>query len=258
MTQQIQNLYQSLINVPFLNLGPVDNFAALQSEAIEVYNNTELLTMHSTNPKDKTYLNLSVEGIFDYKGLPEIAGHCDSCLPEYQVRGKLTVPFAPGERTRATEFSKKIPSITNFITTLLDHPGRARLSVLNANTAVGWHSHFYGKSTSTEITLHVPMVTNQQVLAEVGQCDFDALSSDSATFSDWFKIPEKIYSTHFTEGNIWLLNSRHSHRFVNQSDSNRIHLWITTFLTDNKEDPVNQHLYRMIQTAMDAYSGPLI
>lgn len=255
-----QQLYRKLIDIPFLDLGPIPNFDSMKHEALTAYANNRLLVMNSQNPVDNTYLNLSVEGLFDYKGLPEIAGHCDSCLPKYQVRGKMHVPFVTGEKTIPTQFSKQVPLLKNYISDLLDHPGRARFSVLNAHTDVGWHSHYYGKDKidHTELTLHIVLSTNHNVLAEVGRCDFAALDREGADAKEWFDDPEQVYSTHFTEGRLWLLNSRHSHRFTNRSDQDRVHTWITTYFFDHQGTPVNENLYRIIEQAVNEYSGVLI
>jgi hypothetical protein len=253
-------LYKRLIGIPFLDLGPIPNFANMKQESLQAYASNQLLTMNSRNPVDDTYLNLSVEGVFDYKGLPEIASRCDSCLPEYQIRGKMHVPFVTGQKTIATQFSKQVPLLKNYIADLLDHPGRARFSVLNAHTDVGWHSHYYGKHRidHTELTLHIVLSTNHNVLAQVGRCDFAALDEPGVDAKEWFKDPEQVYSTHFTEGRLWLLNSRHSHRFTNTSDQERVHTWITTYFFDHQGNPVNENLYRIIQQAVDDYSGVII
>lgn len=252
------NLYRKIVNIPFLDLGPVPNFARMQAEAMEVYQNNELMIMYSRNPTDDTYLNLMVQGIFDYKGLPEISSHCDSCLPQYKVRDKMPVKFQTGERTRATEFSKQTPVMVEYLTNLLDNPGRSRFSVLKAGQRNGWHSHYYGQFDYTEITLHVPLVTNPSVLAQVGQCDFAALDAATASPEQWFAEPDKVFSSYFTPGHLWLLNSKHSHRFVNHSQQDRIHLWITTQLIDVDGEPINNDLLTKIKSAVDSYSGPII
>ena len=255
---QPHDLYQHLTNIPFLDLGPVLDFDRIKNEILLALSDTTLHSMNSRHPSDNSYLNLAVEGIFDYKGMPEISAHCDSCLGDYQVRGKMTVPFTTGERTRITKFGKKLPTLTQTISALLSSPGRVRLSVLPAHTDVGWHSHFYGDHRLTEITLHIPVVTNPQVVAQVGRCDFDALSSPDAQAERWFDVPEYIWSEFFSEGRIWLLNSRHAHRFSNQSDQDRVHIWITTHLYDNKGNVINENLKNLIEQAVYNYQGPII
>ena len=246
-----KTIYNKLINVPFLDLGPLPNFDLLFNESLQIYNTTKLTEMQTLNPTDNLYLNLSVEGIFDYKGFPEISAHCDSCLKDYKVQGKLHLPYTVAEKTKATQFSKKVPAITDYITSILDHPGRARFSVLKAKSSVGWHTHFQSYELS-ELALHIVLRTNPKVTAEVSYCDFANLNS----VDDWYHQPEnKIYSTHFTQGNLWLLNTNHYHRFVNDSDEDRIHVWITTFLYDNHGNSVNHKLANKINQALDSYQG---
>lgn len=243
--------YKSFINIPFLDLGPIENFDAIYKESNLAYNNSQLLTMHSRNPTDNTYLNLDVQGVFDFKGFPEISAHCESCLTDFKLQDKLHVPFATAEITKATPFSKKVPAITSYIKNTLEHPGRARFSVLKAKKDVGWHAHYYYGEKHTELTLHMSIKTNPKVLAEVGYCNFKNLNK----FEDWFDPPAQVHSKHFSQGRLWLLNSRHSHRFVNPSDEDRIHMWITTYFYDNKGNATNHKLAEMISEAISNYDG---
>ena len=245
-------LYKSFVNIPFLDLGPIDNFNEIYEESMATYESNQLLTMNSLNPVDNTYLNLQVEGVFDYKGFPEIGAHCDSCLPSHKVQNKLHVPFKTAELTKPTQFSKKIPATTEYIKSILDYPGRIRFSVLKANTSVGWHSHYV--NDLTEVTLHMSIKTNPKVLAEVGYCDFTKLK----VAEDWFATPSKIYSKHFSQGRLWLLNSKHFHRFVNPSNEDRIHIWISTYFYDDKGFAVNKQMAERIHDAICAYNEELV
>lgn len=251
------NLYRKIVNIPFLDLGPVPNFDRMQAEAIQVYQNNELMSMHMPHPTDDCYLNLMVQGIFDYKGITEISSQSNSSLQGYKVANKMPVAFEFGELTRATKFSKQTPAMVDYLSSILDNPGRSRLSVLKPGQSVGWHNHYHGDFDS-EVALHVPLVTNPLVTAQVGQTDFAVLDSPLATQEQWFAEPAKKFSCHFTAGHLWLLNIKHTHRFVNNSPQARIHLWISTSLSDHNGLPINNALFSKIKSAVDSYSGPII
>jgi hypothetical protein len=248
------DLYNRISNIPFLDLGPIPNFEAMKREALAVAQSSELQVLHSRNPVDYTYLNLVVDGIFDYEGKANIANHCNTCLNEQMDKeDKEAIDFKEGTRTLPTEFSKKTPALTSYISDILEHPGRARFSVLGAGKDVGWHSHYY--PNSTEMILHICLSSNEKTLAQVGR--FDVV--DNVTpFERWFDVPENVHSQHFNEGHLWLLNSRHYHRFTNPSDQDRVHVWICTFLQDSDNILVNSKLHDMISKAADNYTGVLL
>lgn len=254
MTKQIQDLYAKLLSVPFLKLGQVENFDSMHQEAVAAYHKhyTNLEPLHTNCSKDQLMLNLDVLGIFDYKGLAEVSSHCDSTLNNYLLKGKLPVRFKQGEKTVATKFSHEVPILRDYLKELFDHPSRIRFSVLQSNKSVGWHTHY---NVSTELTIHIPLITNTQVYAQVARCDFDKLKTEE----DWFPTnPKECHTQHFAPGEIWLLNSKHYHRLVNDSPTARVHMWATAYLYDQNRMPVNAELMRLIESAVNNYTGPLV
>lgn len=254
MTKQIQDLYQKLINIPFLKLGQVDNFDNIQQEAVTAYHKyrSNLEPLHTSCSKDQLMLNLDVLGIFDYKGLAEVSSRCDSSLTNYLLKGKLPVPFKQGEKTVATKFSHEVPLLRDYVLGLFQHPGRIRFSVLQPNKSVGWHTHY---NVSTELTIHIPLITSSQVYAQVARCDFDKLETEE----DWFpQDPKDCYTQHFAPGEIWLLNSKHYHRLVNDGPTARVHMWATVYLYDQNGVPVNPYLMQLLESAVERYTGPLV
>lgn len=254
MTKQIQDLYQKLIDIPFLKLGQVDNFDNIQQEAVAAYHkyHSNLEPLHTSCSKDQLMLNLDVMGIFDYKGLAEVSSRCDSLLTNYLVKGKLSVPFKQGEKTVATKFSHEVPLLRDYVLELFEHPGRIRFSVLQPNKSVGWHSHY---NVDTELTIHIPLITSSQVYAQVARCNFDQLKTEE----DWFpEDPKDCHTQHFAPGEIWLLNSKHYHRLVNDGPTARVHMWATVYLYDQNGVPVNPYLTQLLESAADRYTGPLV
>jgi hypothetical protein len=254
MTQRIQDLYQKLLNIPFLKLGQVDNFDSMQQEAITAYekHHNSLEHLHTSCTKDQLMLNLDVLGIFDYKGLAEVSSQCDSSLTNYLLKGKLSVPFKQGEKTVATKFSHEVPILRDYVRGLFEHPGRIRFSVLQPNKSVGWHTHY---NVSTELTIHIPLITNSHVYAQVARCDFDQLTTEE----HWFpESPKECHTQHFAPGEIWLLNSKHYHRLVNDGTTARAHMWATVYLYDQNGKPVNPSLVQLLESAANNYTGPLI
>lgn len=116
MTKQIQDLYQKLIDIPFLKLGQVDNFDNIQQEAVAAYHkyHSNLEPLHTSCSKDQLMLNLDVMGIFDYKGLAEVSSRCDSLLTNYLVKGKLSVPFKQGEKNSGYKIQPRSSSIARL------------------------------------------------------------------------------------------------------------------------------------------------
>lgn len=254
MTKQIQDLYQKLLNIPFLKLGQVDNFDSIQQEAETAYQkyHSSLEPLHTSYSKDSLMLNLDVLGLFDYKGLAEASSRCDSSLTNYLIRGKMSIPFKQGEKTVATKISQEVPILRDYLKELFEHPGRIRFSVLRPNKSVGWHSHY---NVSTELTIHIPLITNSDVYAQVARCEFDQLTTEE----DWFpESPKECYTQHFAPGEIWLLNSKHYHRLVNNGTTDRVHVWATAYLHDQNGAPVNTSLVQLLESAVNRYTGPLV
>lgn len=248
--EYVVDLYKRLAQIPFIDLGPVPNFAPMQQEAIDAFENVAsvLEPMHSKNATNDLYLNLGVLGVYDYNGLPSISAFCHSCLAHEEDHKHLIPQFF--QQTSPTEFSKQVPTLTSYLANLLDFPGRCRFSVLHSYQDVGWHTHYYDQRC--EITFHIAFQTNESVLAQVGPMDPRKLRK----IADWSKAPEVVFSQHFSPGRLWLLNSKHAHRFINPSDTDRIHMWGSAWLLDaENNNPINTSFISKLDQAEKAYTG---
>lgn len=248
--EYVLDLFRRVSQIPFIDLGPIPNFDQMQSEVIAAYKSTavSLNPMHSKHYENDLYLNLGVRGVYDYDGLNDIAQYCHSCLA-FEEDYKHLIPRFFG-KTEPTKFSKQMPLLTSYISDIFDHPGRCRFSVLHSFEEVGWHTHYY--DSRCEITFHIAFQTDPEILAQVGPIDPLTLKS----VADWHKAPETYYSKHFDPGQLWLLNSRHSHRFINPTDVNRIHLWGTTWLFDaDNETPINIPFIKKLDEIDKNYTG---
>jgi len=247
--QELFRSHSKFINhIPFIKLGEIDNLGELTSEALNFYKNHKPTALLSTHPTDLEYTGVDVLGIYDYAG-QDIGKFGESYLGEHHNTIVPELSYQMGEQTFQTGASKDLPKISTLINNLMDFPGRVRLSKLQPHKHGGWHSH--GSCPLLEITLHIPLVSNTLVQAQVGYC---------STRNDGYQylIPKTYHSTHFKPGEIWLLNGMMSHRVINDSDQERVHIWSQSFFLDHHKNIVNTKLLSMLTAAISEYQGPYV
>jgi hypothetical protein len=247
--KQLFQAHSKFINqIPFIKLGEVDNLQELTNEALNFYKNHKPAALLSTHPVDLEYTGVDVLGIYDYSG-KNISQFGESHFRDHHDSIAPNLNYQLGERTFQTDLGKDLPKISAVVDNLLDNPGRVRLSKLRSHKYGGWHSHGY--TPLLEITLHIPLVSNRLVNAQAGYC--------CMSYSDYrYRVPAAYHTTFFKPGEIWLLNGMFSHRVVNDSDEDRIHIWSQSHFLDNDKNIVNTKLLHMLTDAMDQYQGPYL
>lgn len=249
--KELLQSYNKFINhIPFIKLGHVDDVAGMAAEALQIYQEYSPSALLSKHPDDETYTGVDVLGIYDYKGLP-ISRYGETYLSENNkdIVPDLTYQF--GEKTELTEIGVRLPKISAAIEDIVEYPGRVRLSKLRANSSGGWHSH--GRDPLFEIVLHIPLITNEQVTAQVGYC---SMLWEESKYR--YHVPDTYETTCFRAGEIWLLNGMMSHRVVNASEVDRVHVWMQGHFVDHHKRIVNAKLLQMLTSALTEYQGPYI
>lgn len=231
-----------------MNLGAVDGFDEIKKEIIEYVQNIELNAINTSHPTDKRFLNLDVVGLYDYHGRSDIAHRTITSIEETTGGAE----FHKDEITTATEHIQYLPNTDKMLNGLFDNKGRTRISILRPHKSVGWHTHFY--PNYNELVLHIPIQTSSGVKAQVGSCPFSRLKRRE----DWFTKPPHYEETSFSEGYLWLFNGQQYHSFSNTTDTDRIHIWITTCLLDPDGKPINEKIRDLIEKAIHTYDGPYV
>ncbi len=241
------SIYKRFTQYPMLKIGELskDILSQLQAEAVEFVNSesSQPLSANSVfNP------SLQVTGIFDYSGRNDISKYHTWELPRYFK------DFSVREQCKPT--TANLPQIKKFIEEYFQHPGRIRLSVLPSGGITKWHSHYTPETAfNTELPIHIPLVTDRAVMAQSG--DFE-LHNNKKRYSDRnIRVPESYVEVNMKAGDIWVINPLHLHQFTNPSSIDRIHIWATTYLLDERSMPVNHDLISRIVIAMNNYDGQL-
>ena len=245
----LQTYTKFIHQVPFIKLGEIDNFEELLNEFESNYVLQSPKALLSKHPVDLEYTGVDVVGLFDYDG--KDVSHLGETYLEMNPQPGLR--FKQGDLTRPTALADKLPKISTLVKNILEQPGRVRISGLSPHKYGAWHSHG-GIHPLLEIVLHIPLISNQLVYAQAGHCP--TLFNDDSEYR--YRIPEKYHTTHFKPGEIWLLNGMMSHRVINDSDQERVHIWCQSFFLDNDKKIVNTTLLGMLDNAMQNYTGPYV
>ena len=249
--KQLFQTHSKFINhIPFIKLGEVDNLDELVAEANQLYKNYTPTALLSKHPTDITYTGVDVLGIYDYSG-QNISQFGESYFEQNHNTVAAGLNYQMGEPTQQTELGKQLPKISAVVCDLLDQPGRVRLSKLQSHKSGSWHSH--GHNPLLEIVLHIPLVSNVLVQAQVGYCP---ILGDEMSYR--YQVPNTYHTTHFKPGEIWLLNGMFSHRVINESNQDRVHIWSQSMFLDHQKNIVNTKLLNMLSTAMLQYQGPYV
>lgn len=159
-------------------------------------------------------------------------------------------------RFQVTDIGKKMPYTTEFTTSLFKDLCRIRISKLTARRNIAYHCHLNkarrnpNKIVADETyraTLHIPIITNNQ--------SYFAVTKDYgfAGHPDDFKLKDdqEEHFQKYGEGELWMFNSVHYHKAVNNGATDRYHLLIYFDFMDEKIRPT-------IEQAISNYQGPFI
>jgi hypothetical protein len=243
----LQTYTKFIHQVPFIKLGEITNFEELlnEFESNDVLQSPKALL--STHPVDLEYTGVDVVGLFDYDG-KDFSHLGERYL---KIDSQLESIFKIGSPTNPTALAGKLPKISTLVKHILEQPGRVRISRLSPHKHGEWHSHG-NIHPLLEVVLHIPLISNQLAHTQVGQCP-PLFTDDSESC---FRIPKKYHTTHFKPGEIWLLNGMMSHRVINDSDQERVHIWCQSFFLDHDKKIVNTTLLDMLDNAIQNYKGP--
>jgi|694.fasta_scaffold53795_10 hypothetical protein len=249
--KELFKAHSKFINeIPFIKLGEVDNLQELVDELELFYKEYATQTLLTVHPTNINHTGVDVLSIYDYGG-QDVGHYGEAYLTQHQSDLSTSLAYSLGDLTYKTDNGQHLPKICNLVESLLDHPGRARISQLAAHKHGGWHGHGYNKLL--EITLHIPLISTTLSQVQVGNC-----SSGHNNAELMYQVPETYHTTHFKPGEIWMLNGMHSHRIINDSDHARTHVWIQSYFFNPQHHLVNNKLLDMLIAALAIYQGPYI
>ena len=237
-------LYNILKQVPFLKLGTVENFADLKAEitAQKDLVRYQPFVQESVGKKlqDDGDMGLGLSPIYENEF------YMFNDTSETQIKNvsdyiKNNNGFYP--KFELQETSNACPVATKTIDDLIETPASCRISRLPAGGTVKLHRHYFIDIVPrcTEIVLHIPVITNPQVVVKVS----------AFGYKDW-------HTTHFGEGELWYLNPWHFHIIENNSAEDRYHIWMNAYLNQPNDQPINLKLNQMLESAVKKYRGPWI
>jgi hypothetical protein len=100
------------------------------------------------------------------------------------------------------------------------------------------HSYLHTNAKLLEIILHLPIYSDKT----------KAIIVDNRF---------KKFETHFSEGEVWYLNTWLKHSFDNSTGSfDRYHIWYNAYLANGEGEMLNQKLHKLFEDAILNYSGP--
>lgn len=155
-----------------------------------------------------------------------------------------------------TDIGRDMPVTTAYTTSLFQDLCRIRVSRLHEKREIKYHCH-QAKARqnpnkivpddSYRATLHIPIITNDQCyFAVTKDTGFDGHPDDFV-----IKDGELEFNQYYGLNEVWMFNSVHYHKAVNDGPTPRFHLLIYFDFMDAKIRPVIEH-------AIEAYTGPLI
>ena len=237
-------LYSILKQIPFLKLGTVDNFQSLKEEITTYKDQVRYQPFIQETAgavfKDEGYMNLDLSPIYEnefymfndtsethIKKVSDYIKTNNGHYPEFELQ----------------ETGLACPVATQTINHIIETPASCRLSRLPAGLHVKQHRHYFIDIVPrcTEIVLHIPVITNPKVIAKVSAFNRD-----------------DFHTTHFGEGELWYLNPWHFHVFENHSNEDRYHIWMNAYLNHPNDQPINNKLNQLLESAVRKYRGSWI
>lgn len=155
-----------------------------------------------------------------------------------------------------TDIGQRMPEATQYTTSLFQDLCRIRISKLSAKSSIKYHCHLakarqnpkkFVPDESYRATIHIPLVTNPDAYFVVTKNNGFAGHPD-----DFFlENPQEEFVQKYELGDVWMFNSVHYHKAVNDGDKDRYHILIYFDFMDKKIRPV-------IEQAIETYQGPFI
>ena len=188
-------LYKQLQTRSFVKLADIDCI----DELVEELDSLELTLLPYTVERDGKIvrpLDLDVTSLIDRSRDPAAGSQ------GWDVRNG-------DNRIVETTLAQSAPKMMKVIYQLFDKLWitRVRISRLAPNSNMLLHKHPYLAQYNNEVVVHLVLKTNSSVQAVVVNA-------------------EQVHTQHFATGEVWYLNTLHPHKFQNNGDSDRYHLWI--------------------------------
>ena len=218
----MDNIYSELQKNAFLKITELENFQDLVSE---FKNLTLKLTPYTVVVNGKQYapLDLEVASLIDKSEDPTAGGD------GYGIVGD----FAKSQVVE-TLLADQVPLTMKTLYKLFgkDWIRRVKISKLPPGSNMLLHRHPYldRPNCNNEVVIHIPLQTNTGVLAVISK---DGTGNDSKKH-------------HFSAGSVWYLNTFYHHKFENNGEEDRYHLWINLVWKDGQSG-VNQEFSKLIQ-----------
>lgn len=222
----MDSTYSELQTNAFLKLTDIDNYQELIDEFKSL---TLVLSPYTIIHQGKKYtpLDLDVASLIDVNDDPTAGGL------GYNLAGS----FAK-HRVKETSLAKHAPKIMDTLYRLFgrDWIRRVKISKLPPSSNMLLHRHPYLDlpNGNNEVVVHIPLQTNNNVLAVVDKLG-DGKNSKK---------------THFSLGSAWYLNTFYHHKFENNGTEDRYHLWINLVWNDT-ECGINPNMINMVKENLD-------
>lgn len=113
-----------------------------------------------------------------------------------------------------TDLYSKLKQARIIIDQITESPKICRLFLLKANKALPWHRHSLHADNYTgynTLIFQIPIINSENSIYEVKRRD-----------------TEEIFSQVYLPGEVWILNSFHFHRVINNDNGDRVSLFIET------------------------------
>jgi hypothetical protein len=158
---------------------------------------------------------------------------------------------------KSTDVGDQMPQTVNYIYSIIQTPGKTRLSRLGAGKEISWHCHaikgkinrkHLARKGANRATIHIPLICNSGSTHTVTKDPTNGQGIDADQLAS-LQFPE--YSQHYEVGEIWLFNSIQYHKAVNTGTTDRYHLLIYF----DHMDPI---IRPAIEAAIKDYTGSYI
>jgi len=162
---------------------------------------------------------------------------------------------------KPTDVGRRMEKTIDYIYSIFEYVGRVRLSILRANSIIGYHNHEVKTLVDRKrikkpliapnvnrSTIHIPLIDNN-FSSHLVTKGYSRDYQDSDRF-----ILEKDaieYRQHYAVNQVWLFNSVHYHKAENFGNTDRVHILCYFDHMDEKIRPI-------IESAIENYQGPWI
>jgi hypothetical protein len=251
-------------NIPHLNLTPYLPIFPLEAARLELLQNMHCISKfdYSRNVDSARikFLQETWQG-FSLVDITKLGAHMidyyTSNLTHQRIE-QLGVEIGEDHYAKffITDIGQRMPVTTAYTTGMFQDLCRIRISQLKANSEIKYHCHQRKakqnpnkivRDESYRATIHIPLITNPYCYFVVTEdTGFDGHPDDFKLTKNQPEFKQK-----YDLGEIWMFNSVHYHKAINNGNQNRLHILIYFDFMDTKIRPI-------IEKAMDDYTEGMI